>query len=127
MFYLISTTTSIHLTSQQAPINPSPDTNTMKTPITMKTMDRLLARSPSLYPATSTLLRAGVTSEERAFIFTNIPATKSPRPRTCNFSHKNGKIISSFIFCMTKQVIILIKRVFKNERIMSGIYVMYKI
>lgn len=83
--YFISTTTSIHLTLQQAPISPRPDTNTMNAPITMKTMDRLLARSPSLYPATFTLFRAGVTSEESAFILTNIPATNSPKPRTCNF------------------------------------------
>lgn len=114
--FYISTTTSIHLTSQQPPITPRPDTNTMNAPITMKTMDRLLARSPSLYPATSTVFRAGVTSEERAFIFTNIPAIKSPKPRACNFSHKTEKLVH-FIFSMTKKVIIFVyKRVFKYER-----------
>lgn len=116
--FFMSTTTSIHLTSQQAPINPSPDTNKMNAPITMKTMDRLLARSPSLYPATSTLFRAGVTSEERAFIFTNTPAIKSPKPRTCNFLHKTEKLVH-FILSMTKKVIILVKRVFKNGRKIS--------
>lgn len=100
--FFISTATSIHRTSQQAPINPSPDTNTMNAPITMKTMDRLLARSPSLHPATFTLFRAGVTSEERAFIFTNIPAIKSPKPRACNFSHKTEKLVH-FVLSMTKK------------------------
>lgn len=44
----ILTVTSMHLTSQQAPNNPRPDTIKMKTPITINNMAKLSTKSPSL-------------------------------------------------------------------------------
>lgn len=76
----ILTTTSMHLTSQQAPTRPKPDTTTMNAPTTINKIDRLLARSPRSNPATLTSLRAGVTSEDTAFTFTSTPAARRPIP-----------------------------------------------